>query len=109
MPRFVVESYPIGVTARNLRAASIRVEKVSKDLRLSGIDVALIESTLVPSEESLFCIFEAPSREVVEEVASRAALPIERLIEAVDVGPRTGIAKRRGPGGRDETADPGAG
>jgi hypothetical protein len=52
--------------------------------------VRLIESTLVPAEESLFCIFEAPSREVVEEVATRAALPIERLIEAVDVGPTAG-------------------
>jgi hypothetical protein len=63
---------------------------VAEEFRLDGIDVRLIESTLVPAEESLFCIFEAPSREVVEEVATRAALPIERLIEAVDVGPRTG-------------------
>jgi hypothetical protein len=44
----------------------------------------------VPAEDSLFCIFEAPSREVVEELATRAALPIDRLIEAVDVGPTSG-------------------
>jgi len=52
--------------------------------------VRLVESTLVPAEDSLFCIFEAPSREVVEEIAARAAIPIDRLIEAVDVGPTTG-------------------
>ncbi len=90
MPRFMVESYPVGLTADELTAASNRADRVAEQFRLDGIDVRLIESTLVPAEESLFCIFEAPSREVVEEVAIRAALPIERLIEAVDVGPTTG-------------------
>jgi hypothetical protein len=86
----MVESYPVGLTADELTAASDRAARVAAEFRLDGIDVRLIESTLVPAEESLFCIFEAPSREVVEEVATRAALPIERLIEAVDVGPTTG-------------------
>jgi len=90
VPRFMVESYPVGLTADELTAASDRAARVAEEFRLDGIDVRLIESTLVPAEESLFCIFEAPSREVVEEVATRAALPIERLIEAVDVGPRIG-------------------
>jgi hypothetical protein len=86
----MVESYPVGLTADELTAASDRAARVAEEFRQGGIDVRLVESTLVPAEESLCCIFEAPSREVVEEVATRAALPIERLIEAVDVGPRTG-------------------
>jgi muconolactone delta-isomerase len=86
----MVESYPVGLTADQLTAASDRAARVAEELRLEGIDVKLIESTLVPAEDSLFCIFEAPSREVVEQVATRAAIPIERLIEAVDVGPRAG-------------------
>jgi len=90
VPRFMVESYPVGVTADQLSAASDRAERVTRAFRREGIDVRLIESTLVPSEESLFCLFEAPSREVVEEVAVRAAMPIERLIEAVNVGPGMG-------------------
>jgi hypothetical protein len=90
VPRFMVESYPVGLSAEELTAASDRAAEVTDKLRLKGIDVRLIESTLVPAEESLFCIFEAPSKEVVEEVASRAALPIERVVDAVDVGPGMG-------------------
>jgi len=86
----MVESYPVGLTADELTAASDRAARVAEEFRLDGIDVRLIESTLVPTEDSLFCIFEAPSREVVEELAARATIPIDRLIEAVDVGPRTG-------------------
>ena len=90
MPRFMVESYPVGLTADELTAASDRAARVAQELQLDGINVRLVESTLVPAEDSLFCIFEAPSREVVEEIATRAAIPIDRLIEAVDVGPTTG-------------------
>jgi hypothetical protein len=86
----MVESYPVGLTAEALTAASDRAARVAEEFRLGGIDVRLVESTLLPAEESLFCIFDAPSREVVEEIAARAALPIERLIEALDVGPTTG-------------------
>jgi hypothetical protein len=86
----MVESYPVGLTADELIAATDRAARVAEEFRLDGVDVRLVESTLVPTEDSLFCIFEAPSREVVEEVATRAALPIERLIEAIDVGPATG-------------------
>jgi len=86
----MVESYPVGLTADELTAATDRAARVAAEFRLDGIDVRLIESTLVPAEDSLFCIFEAPSREVVEEIATRAAIPIDRLIEAVDVGPTTG-------------------
>jgi len=86
----MVESYPVGLTADELTAASDRAARVAQELQLDGINVRLVESTLVPAEDSLFCIFEAPSREVVEEIAARAAIPIDRLIEAVDVGPTTG-------------------
>jgi hypothetical protein len=88
MPRFMVESYPVGVTAEELTAASDRAAEVTDKLRLEGIDVWLIESTLVPAEESLFCIFEAPSREVVEQVVSRSGIPLDRVSQVVDVGPR---------------------
>jgi len=90
VPRFMVESYPVGLSAEELTAASDRAAEVTDKLRLEGIAVWLIESTLVPADDSLFCIFEAPSKAVVEEVASRAALPIERLVEAVNVGPAMG-------------------
>lgn len=88
MPRFMVESYPVGFTPAELTAASERASKLSAQLRIDGIDVRLVESTLVPAEESLFCIFEAPSREVVEQVMSRSGIPLDRVSQVVDVGPQ---------------------
>jgi Protein of unknown function (DUF4242) len=90
LPRFLVESYPVGLTARELCAASERAVGVAAQMRVDGIEVVLLQSTLVPAEESLFCLFEAPSRHLVEEVVSRAGLPHERVVDAVDVGPEGG-------------------
>jgi hypothetical protein len=86
MPRFMVESYPVGLSAEQLMAASSRAVEVVAQIRADGVEVRLVEATLVPQEESLFCLFEAPSREVVEDIVKRAGLPLERVVAAVDVG-----------------------
>ncbi len=86
----MVESYPVGVSAQQLVAATNRALDVAAQMRVDGVEVLLLQSILVPAEESLFCLFEAPSRELVEEVVSRAGLPRERVVEAVDVGPKGG-------------------
>ena len=88
MPRFIVESYPVGLSADQLAAATDRAQDVTAQMRVDGIDVQLLQSILVPAEESLFCLFEAPSRELVEEIVNRAGLPRERVVEAVDIGPK---------------------
>lgn len=90
MARFIVESYPVGLSARQLAAATERAHDVTAQMRVDGIEVQLLQSILVPAEESLFCLFEAPSRELVEEVVSRAGLPRERVVEAVEVGAKGG-------------------
>lgn len=89
MPRFMLESYPVGVSSEELTAAFTRAADVAAQLRVSGIEVRIVESTLVPAEDSLFCIFDAPSRKVIEDVITRSGLPFERLIEVVDVGAAT--------------------
>lgn len=86
----MVESYPVGVSARQLVAATNRALDVTAQMRVDGLEVLLLQSILVPDEESMFCLFEAPTRELVEEVVSRAGLPRERVVEAVDVGPKGG-------------------
>jgi hypothetical protein len=90
MPRFMVESYPVGLSAHQLAAATDRAQDVTAQMRVDGIDVQLLQSILVPAEESLFCLFEAPSRELVEEIVNLAGLPRERVVDAVDVGAKGG-------------------
>lgn len=96
MPRFMTESYPVGVSSEQLTAAFARASDVAAQLRESGIEVRLVESALVPAEDSLFCIFDAPSRKVVEDVVTRSGLPLERLVDVVDVGPAAGSSAEAG-------------
>ncbi|HVS05042.1 MAG TPA: nickel-binding protein [Candidatus Dormibacteraeota bacterium] len=94
MARFMLESYPVGISSEQLAAALMRAADVAAQLRVSGIEIRIIESTLVPAEDSLFCIFDAPSRKVVEDVVTRSGLPFERLVEVVDVGPAAGRSQK---------------
>ncbi len=86
----MVESYPVGLNAAQLTAAGQRAAALAERMRLQGVQVWLIESSLVPAEDALFCIFDAPSRAVVEELVLQAELPLERLVEVIDVGPTAG-------------------
>jgi len=54
-------------------------------MRAQGTEVWFVKSTFVPSEESLICLFDAPSAATVEELSRRATLPVERVVEVVDV------------------------
>jgi hypothetical protein len=86
MSRFLVESDPVGLTATELRETGRRAAKLAACMRAHGVDVRLVESTLLPNEDALFCVFDAPSRSVVEEILKGSGLPSGRLIDALDIG-----------------------
>jgi len=44
-----------------------------------GEPVRYLRSTIVPADESLLCLIEAPSDELVRAVYARAGIPFERL------------------------------
>jgi hypothetical protein len=50
-----------------------------------GADVLYLGSTFVPSEGSVFSLFQASSQERVEEANRRARFPFHRIVEAVSV------------------------
>lgn len=97
MPRFVGESYPVGVGRKTLVAASRRARLVAVEMRAEGREVRFLKSTYVPDEEALICLVDAPSAEVVMELGRRAGLPLERVAEAVDLGSRNAKPRRRTP------------
>ena len=86
MPRFLGESYPVGVGRKTLSAAARRARVVAAEMRAEGSEVRFVKSTFVPTEEALICLVDAPSAEVVTELGRRAGLPIERIVEAVELG-----------------------
>ena len=78
MPSFLVESYVAGPAAvddareRARRAAEI------------GEGVRYVRTTFLPGDEVVLHLFEAPSASALDDAGRLAALPFERIVEAVE-------------------------
>jgi hypothetical protein len=91
MPRaFLVEHYWPGVTTASFADASDRVAAAVRRLAESGAEIRFLHSTLVPDDESAYCVLTAASAELVERAYEAAGITFERLVEAVESprGPR---------------------
>jgi hypothetical protein len=77
----MVERYLPGVTAQDVENAVSRTERAIAALAAEGDEVRYLRSTFVPSEQSVFCLFDAPSVESVREVNLRAGFQIDRIVE----------------------------
>jgi hypothetical protein len=49
-----------------------------------GVDVTYIRSILIPGDETCFHVFEAATAEAVAAVGVRVAVPLIRVVEAVE-------------------------
>ena len=78
---FLVEHYWPGVTAEVFRDAAGRLSAEAG--AMDGI--TFLHSTLVPADESAFCVFSARSQTLVEEAYRRADVPFERIVDALEL------------------------
>jgi Nickel responsive protein SCO4226-like len=76
---YLVEHYRPGLTVDGLKQWAARVREATDELAREGKLVRYLRSTIVPADESLLCVLEAASEELVREVYARAGLPFERL------------------------------
>ena len=85
MPSYLIESY----LADSLAAVDDARERARRTEEL-GADVRYLRTTFLPGDETILHLFEAPSAEALDEAGRRAALPFERIVEAVEgaAGPR---------------------
>jgi hypothetical protein len=77
MQSYLVESY----------AANSGVEDQRERAQLAaevGTGVRYVRTTFLPGDETLLHVFEAESPEAVREAVRVAALPYERIVEAVE-------------------------
>ncbi|HET9242676.1 MAG TPA: nickel-binding protein [Gaiella sp.] len=81
---FLVEHYWPGVTPAEFGDAARRVRASAQRLARDGKRVRYLHSTLVPVDESAFCVLEAESERLVEEAYERAGVRFERLVAAVE-------------------------
>jgi hypothetical protein len=85
MQTFLVEHYEPGWSVERLERTVARVRVAAGELRVEGKCVRLLRSTIVPADESVLCVFEAPTRELVEEAYRRAGTSFERISSAISL------------------------
>ena len=83
---YLVEHYRPGLTVDGLKQWAARVRNATDELEREGKDVRYLRSTIVPADESLLCVLEAASEELVREAYARAGLHFERLSVALPEG-----------------------
>jgi hypothetical protein len=82
MPVFVVERYLPALTPDGVRAQA----RLETELLATGPEVVRhVHTTYLYDDELCFSVFEAPSIDAVRRANDRAAMPYERITEAVDV------------------------
>ena len=81
----LAEHYWPGVTEEAFRDAAERVQLSASALAQAGEPIRYLHATLVPSDESAFCVFEAASIELVARAYADAQVPCDRLRIALEV------------------------
>ena len=88
MPTYLVERYWPGVTIERLLRALQRGRQVMEQMGGEGTQVRDISCILIPTEEVVFSVYEAPSVAIVRQLNERARIPASRIVDAIDMGGR---------------------
>jgi len=80
---FLVEHYRPGRDVAQLSSSIARIREIAAEMERTGEPVRYLSATIVPSDESFFCLIEAASEEVVSDMYGRADLPFERISAAI--------------------------
>jgi hypothetical protein len=90
MAEFLVELYlsrlDTGAAERGAHDAHLAAEELTRQ----GTPVRYLHSIFVPEDETCLLLYEAGSADAVREAVLRAALPFERVTEAVATSNGTG-------------------
>jgi hypothetical protein len=89
---YLVEHYRPGLTVDELRQWAERVREAAARMEREGRAVRYVRSAIVPADESLLCVLEAATEELVRETYARAGIPFERLSAVIPEGERGWVA-----------------
>ena len=80
---FLVEHYRPGRDVAQLSSSITRIWEIDAEMERAGEPVRYLSATIVPNDESFFCLIEAASEEVVSDVYGRADIQFERISAAI--------------------------
>jgi len=88
MPIYVVESYAGERLVEDQRDRAQRAAQC-------GTGIRYLRTTFLPGDETVLHLFEAPSAEALDRAGRVAALPFERIVEAVENSAPSTPAQRK--------------
>ena len=83
MAEFLVEFYLPRTDCKAAQAGADRACLAAEELTRRGTLVRYLSSIFLPEDETCFHLYEASSAEAIREVAQRAELSFERVLEAI--------------------------
>jgi hypothetical protein len=85
MPRYLAELYLPRTGSGSLREAAVRPRSAADAMTQEGTPIRYLRAIFLGDDEVCFHLYEAASPELVHEASRRAAIPVERVTEALDV------------------------
>jgi hypothetical protein len=82
MPEFLVELYVSKTNCGDVAAGAERLGRAAAELTAEGSPVRVMRSIFVPEDDTCYVLTEAATAELVRDAASRAAVAVERVVEA---------------------------
>ena len=92
---FIVERYLPVVRHGELAAAVDHDQRAAAGMTAAGVPVRHLSTIYVPSDESCFCLFDAPSADALQEAQERAGIGFERIVEAVQMPPMEAVGNEK--------------
>ena len=90
MATFLVETYLSRERAAEVERMAANLDRVIDEIVAARAEarphLRRVRSYFVPDDETCFHVIEAPSADVVAEVARRAGLTVDRVVEASSAG-----------------------
>jgi Protein of unknown function (DUF4242) len=82
---FVVERYLPSIETDQLVVLLDEVRRAARSMTEAGVPIRLLESLHLPSDETCFSLFDAPSADALAEAHRRAGISFDRIVAAVQV------------------------
>jgi len=85
MPLYLVERNSPRLTVKSLIVAQLALVQASRNLAARGAEIRYLRSIFVPRTGRSFCVFEAPSADLVRQLNDAASFPFSCIEEAVEL------------------------